>query len=289
MGNIERLKRSTLSCCFLVAAVAIIASGSPKNKHTKKLQSRQGAEQKCDLICPGQPVYPLPPNFIQNCTSNNNTISKPPVVVTTLKPSTTTEDSEEIIENNSTIYQNETARAAKQIHNRHAHQKDTRQKTQLKEKAHEHRRHALRKQTIMLKKGVKPRLFGHHTGFNERMRLDGCYVICEESSVAGPEVEPEGGSESEGSDEETDGDNYVEGEDQPLEIIYVPSQREESRRPYDIYQQNYQELPQFPLASQFEVEPGPELWEDKSKRIKKRKQHTAAKSKEGNLPLNHHT
>ncbi|XP_066153852.1 uncharacterized protein [Euwallacea fornicatus] len=288
MNDIEYLKRITLGCCFLVAAVAIVASGSPRNEHAKKYQSRQTTEQKCDLICPGHPVYPLPLNFIQNCTSNNSTLSKPPVVVTTLKPSTTTEDNEESIENNSTTIQNETAKAGKQIHNRHIQKKNIGLKIQMKEKTHEHKRHALRKQTLMLKKGIKSRLFSHHIGLKERTRLDGCYVICEEPSATGPEVEVEGGSELEGSDEDSDGDNYAEGEDEPLEIIYVPSQREEGRRPYDIYQQNFQELPQFPLASQFEGESGPELWEDKSKRIKKRKQHMAAKSKQGDLPLNHH-
>lgn len=68
-------------------------------------------DQKCDLICPGQPVLQLPSNFLRNCTSVHwsgpTTTTKPPKI-TTLQATTTEEESEESTE--STGSENSTER-----------------------------------------------------------------------------------------------------------------------------------------------------------------------------------
>lgn len=55
------------------------------------------------------------------------------------------------------------------------------------------------------------------------------------------------------SNESDEGDNYVDGEDTPIEIIYVPP-LEENRRPSDVYQINNYELvePQPPFGFGFD-------------------------------------
>lgn len=133
-----------------------------------------------------------------------------------------------------------------------------------------------------INKAAKQKLFRQHKQLQNRVRLDGCYVICSDPYY-GP-----GGSQTEEPEgiswhktrffsiislcccyPEPDGDqgwdNYVPGEDKPIEIIYVPTATEEDKRPHQIYN-NYDFPPYFDQQPDFGY--GFQSWDDKKQKRK---------------------
>lgn len=92
-----------------------VVDSSLKN-HIKSHQTRN-TPQKCDLICPGQQPIPLPPNFMQNCTSssttNNTSASSNPTTARPTRTTTTESGEEESTESNEEGTTNGTARIGK--------------------------------------------------------------------------------------------------------------------------------------------------------------------------------
>ncbi|CAG9767687.1 unnamed protein product [Ceutorhynchus assimilis] len=238
----ERFKRT-------VVKGVLDVTENPKLHHNSR-----NAPQKCDLICPGQQPLPLPSNFIKNftCGSTTTTTSTTPRS-TTSKAKTTTESSSE--EESTEEETSERNQKHKQMKNKHS------------KKTHQKRKHTntARKETVLLKRQGKSHIFKHNKALKEKARLDGCYVICSDNNgVAEYPDTPESSSESEESD-----DNYVAGEDTPIEIIYVPGNT--NSRPSDVYQINNYELMEPDLSPSFGYDP----WfrQGKHRNIKKKRQH----------------
>ncbi|XP_060533611.1 uncharacterized protein LOC132706345 [Cylas formicarius] len=184
-------------------------------RHKHPPNQRQLSPQKCDLICPGQPPYPLPPDFIHNCRPAT---TPPKPTTTTKRAPTTTSASKNVTEGGESTESNEegSEESGETKRNRHGYRNsDSHKKTKKIDptKTNE-RKHVLRRERVLIKKHIKEKIFP-----SERVRLDGCYVICSEAPYGNPGV-PQGSVVNPGSNDPDI--HYIEGGDSPIDIIYIP-------------------------------------------------------------------
>ncbi|XP_050316313.1 uncharacterized protein LOC126750678 [Anthonomus grandis grandis] len=240
-------------------------------------QTRNQAPKKCDLVCPGAAPIPLPSSLLQNCTGSGTNPESTTTSSTTKRPSTssTTESSEE--EESSEQNEEGEGRIAKR-------QKKERSKSthqHLRRRSHQQR---MRKHTLILKPETKSQLFKNHKNLKEKSQLDGCYVLCD----GAPSSLPPGGPPSEtggDSGEDSADDNYVEGEDTPIEIVYVPPNENSNKRPSETYEiNNYLVDPVPAFGFGFD----PLFMEGKHKNVMKRKSHRIRKITDHNKPIKSH-
>ncbi|XP_030765227.1 uncharacterized protein LOC115889392 [Sitophilus oryzae] len=255
------------------------STNSKSNRHHNGRKSPHYKQQSpnCDLVCPGQPPLPLPPNFLHNCTPIHNTTTQRPATpfnVTSPKPyNTTTNTTEESSEEEEDTDTTTKVNPANVTQSRNAHQQHHRQNKNHKQ--HQIKKH-IRKEKVLLNRKAKSKLL-KHKHMQKRTRLDGCYVICPEGNEkpvnpgTGPSLPNNPPPEEPDSEEDSDDENYVQGEDTPIEIIYVPQRKENNIRPVDIYQTNnyVNEMWEPPLAIPYGSDPV--FLEDKKKKMKRKK------------------
>ncbi|XP_076255183.1 uncharacterized protein LOC143193108 isoform X1 [Rhynchophorus ferrugineus] len=289
------IKELKLTILFSLAVLATTTLMPDKNaqtkvhhKHTARksvLQHRQNPSENCNLICPGQPPLSLPPNFLHNCTSvsNTQTTTKETTTpaVSTTKPNTTTSNSTSTEESGEESSEDDTETSTATTKSGSPTQSRKLQKQQAKKTKKHHGRKHFRKERILLNKKAKSKIFKHRQ-MQGRSRLDGCYVICSDGNqqpgIGRPPNKVPNESENEDSSSEED-DNYVQGEDTPIEIIYVPQRRQNNVRPVDIYQTNnyWNEMWQPEPAPPFGYDPF--FFEEKRNNIKKIKKKNQDKKK----------
>ncbi|XP_048521501.1 uncharacterized protein LOC109546834 isoform X1 [Dendroctonus ponderosae] len=260
----------------LVLVLNFLAICALPGRKSRSHQARNQQPQTCQLQCPGLAPIGLPPYFLQNSTSTAPKPQKPgqshPLATT---PSGSAEDNTDATdESTETSFQNGTRKNSPHHKLRNAHV--SKKVHEARKKPHSSRlrtRHTFRKETRILKRAVTARLLRQHKHLKEKAVLDGCHVVCTDdadspSSAENPPVDQD-------SEEPDSDDNYVEGEDTPIEIIYVPSMAPETKEPSEVYQiNNYEIVEPVPFFGY-----GPVLMEGKHKTSYKRKQHKGSISR----------
>ncbi|KAH1018452.1 hypothetical protein HUJ05_006223 [Dendroctonus ponderosae] len=258
----------------LVLVLNFLAICALPGRKSRSHQARNQQPQTCQLQCPGLAPIGLPPYFLQNSTSTAPKPQKPgqshPLATT---PSGSAEDNTDATdESTETSFQNGTRKNSPHHKLRNAHV--SKKVHEARKKPHSSRlrtRHTFRKETRILKRAVTARLLRQHKHLKEKAVLDGCHVTMQ--TVQAAQKIPQ--SIKANSEEPDSDDNYVEGEDTPIEIIYVPSMAPETKEPSEVYQiNNYEIVEPVPFFGY-----GPVLMEGKHKTSYKRKQHKGSISR----------